>query len=278
MLLISRGDKRMSKKQMAYYTLEELMAVAASREIKDKEIVFAGTGLPMLGVMLAQHTHAPHCVIIFEAGTVDSKLAHLPMSVGDVRGIRQASTAGGLLDIFATVLQPGHIDVGFLSGAQIDRFGNINATCIGDYHHPAVRLTGSGGSGDIACLAKRTIIIARHEKRRFPEQVDYITSPGWIDGSEGRKRLGLKSGGPTAVITTMGILRFNDKTKEAYLASYHPGVTPQSIRENTGFEIDTSQARETEKPTKEEIRILREIVDPERIFLREKLPTTSTNN
>ncbi|MCJ7585864.1 MAG: CoA-transferase subunit beta [Anaerolineales bacterium] len=260
----------MSNKYAEDYTLEELMAVAAAREIKDKEIVFAGTGLPMLGVMLAQHFHAPKCVIIFEAGTIDSKLAHLPMSVGDGRVMRQASTASGLFEIFATVLQAGHVDVGFLSGAQIDKFGNINTTCIGNYYHPKVRFSGSGGSGDIACLAKRTIIIARHEKRRLPKKVDYITSPGWIDGPDGRKKAGLKWGGPSSIITTMGILRFNDETKEAYLSSFHTGLTAQSVKENTGFELDISKAIETEKPTKEEIHILREVVDPEHIFLKQK--------
>ena len=249
------------------YTLTELMAVAAAREIRDGEIVFAGTGLPMLGSMLAQHTHAPTCVIIFEAGTVDSQLAHLPMSVGDARAMRYASTGAGLFEIFTSILQAGHIDVGFLSGAQIDGYGNINATAVGDYHHPDVRFTGSGGSADIACLSKRTVIMARHEKRRLPERVDYLTSPGWIDGPEGRKRANLAWGGPAAIVTTMGILRFEEQTKTAYLASYHPGIKPEAIRENTGFDLDISRAKETERPTADEIRILREVVDPERIFL-----------
>jgi glutaconate CoA-transferase subunit B len=139
------------------------MAVTAAHEIADGAIVFAGTGLPMLGVMLAQLTHAPNCCIIFQAGTVGSRLAHLPMSVGDPRALRQA----------------GRVDVGFLSGGQVDRFGNINNTSIGsDSRHPKVRFSGSGGACDIACLAARTIIIVKHEKRRFPEKVDYITSPG----------------------------------------------------------------------------------------------------
>jgi glutaconate CoA-transferase subunit B len=250
------------------YTLFELMTVVAAREIKDKEIVFAGTGLPMLGTMLVQHTHAPNCVIVFQAGVVDCKLAHLPMSVGDPRTMRLASTSTGLFDVFTTVLQKGWIDVGFLSGAQIDKFGNINATSIGDYYHPTVRFTGSGGSGDIACLSKRTVIIARHEKRRLPERVDYITSPGWIDGPDGREKAGLRWGGPCAIVTTMGVLRFDDETKEAYLASHHPGITPQSIQEETGFALDISKAVETKKPTEEEIHILRNVVDPERIFLR----------
>jgi len=258
----------MKKKYAKKYTLTELMAVAAAREIKDREIVFAGTGLPMLGAMLAQHTNAPNCVIVFEAGAVDCKLAHLPMSVGDPRTMRFASTATGLLDVFSTVLQRGFIDVGFLGGAQVDMYGNINTTCIGEYGHPEVRFPGSGGSGDIACLSKRTIIIAVHEKRRFPERCDYITSPGLIDGPDGRKRAGLPWGGPSAVITTLGVLRFDELTKRAYLASYHPGVTPEQVQENTGFELDVSRGEETEPPAEAEIRVLREKVDPEGIFLK----------
>lgn len=256
------------KKYAKNYTLFELMAVAAAREIKDGEIVFAGTGLPMLGAMLAQYTYAPNCVIVFEAGAIDCKLAHLPMSVGDPRTLRLASTATGLLDVFSTVLQRGYIDVGFLSGAQVDAYGNINATCIGDYHRPKVRFPGSGGSADIACLAKRTVIIMVHEKRRFPKRVDYITSPGWIDGPDGRKRAGLRWGGPSAIITTLGILRFDERTKQAYLASYHPTVTPEQVKDNTGFELDVSRAVMTEPPTETEIKILRKKVDPEGIFLK----------
>jgi len=258
----------MKKKYAKNYTLTELMAVAAAREINDREIVFAGTGLPMLGAMLAQYTNAPNCVIVFEAGAVDCKLAHLPMSVGDPRTMRFASTATGLFDVFSTVLQRGFIDVGFLGGAQVDMYGNINTTCIGEYSHPEVRFPGSGGSGDIACLSKRTIIIAVHEKRRFPERCDYITSPGWIDGPQGRKQAGLRWGGPSAVITTLGVLRFDEHTKRAYLASYHPGVTGEQVQENTGFELDISRAKETTPPTEFEIRILREKVDPEGIFLK----------
>ncbi len=173
------------------------MAVTAAREIADGEIVFAGTGLPMLGTMLAQRTHAPRCCIIFEAGTVASQLAHLPMSVGDPRVMRGAATAAGLHEVFTFVLQAGRVDVGFLSGAQVDRFGNINSTAIGaDPRHPQVRFSGSGGACDIACLAKRTVIIALHEKRRFPEQVDYVTSPGWLAGGDSRRRAGPAVGRP----------------------------------------------------------------------------------
>jgi len=250
------------------YTLIELMAVAAAREIRDGEVVFAGTGLPMLGVMLAQRTHAPRCCIIFEAGTIASQLAHLPMSVGDPRNILGAATVAGLNEVFAYVLQAGRVDVGFLSGAQVDRFGNINSTSIGlDPRHPRVRFSGSGGACDIACLAQHTIIIARHEKRRFPERVDYITSPGWLQGGESRQRAGLIRGGPGVVVTTKGVMRFRPDTKEMYLASYHPGLTARAVANDTGFPLEIEGATETPGPTAEELRILREVVDPERIFL-----------
>jgi glutaconate CoA-transferase subunit B len=251
------------------YTLTELMAVTAAREIVDGEVVFAGTGLPMLGAMLAQRTHAPDCIIVFEAGTIASQLAHLPMSVGDPRAMRGAAVAAGLLEVFSYVLQAGRVDVGFLSGAQIDRFGNINSTSIGaDPRHPKVRFSGSGGACDIACLAQRNIIIALHEKRRFPEKVDYVTSPGWLEGGDTRKRAGLVRGGPSVVVTTKGVMRFRPDTKEMYLASYNPGLSAQAVAEDTGFFLDITEATETPLPTADELHILREVVDPERVFLK----------
>lgn len=251
------------------YTLMELMTVVAAREVRDGEVVFAGTGLPMLGVMLAQHTHAPRCIIIFEAGTVASRLAHLPMSVGDPRAMLGAASAAGLNEVFTYVLQAGRVDVGFLSGAQVDRYGNINSTSIGkDPRRPQVRFSGSGGACDIACLAKRTIIIAKHEKRRFPEKVDYVTSPGWLEGGTTRQASGLIRGGPDVVVTTMGVIRYRPDTRDPYLASCHPGLTPEAVRRETGFPLDIGEARETPLPTPEELAILREKVDPERVFLR----------
>jgi glutaconate CoA-transferase subunit B len=251
------------------YTMTELMAVTAAAEIANGEVVFAGTGLPMLAAMLAQRTHAPRCCIIFEAGTVASQLAHLPMSVGDPRAMRGAATAAGLAEVFTYVLQAGRVDVGFLSGAQIDRFGNINSTSIGaDPLHPKVRFSGSGGACDIACLARRTVIIALHEKRRFPEKVDYVTSPGWLEGGATRQEAGLIWGGPSAVVTTMGVMHFRPETQVMYLASYHPGLTAQAVADNTGFALDVQGAAETPSPSPDQLRILREVVDPERIFLK----------
>jgi glutaconate CoA-transferase subunit B len=251
------------------YTLTELMAVTSAREIRDGEVVFAGTGLPMLGAMLAQRTHAPNCCIIFEAGTVASQLAHLPMSVGDARAMRGAAVAAGLSEVFSYVLQAGRVDVGFLSGAQIDRYGNINSTSIGaDPRHPQVRFSGSGGACDIACLSKRTVIIALHEKRRFPARTDYVTSPGWLEGGDSRRLSGLVRGGPSVVVTTKGVMRFRADTREMYLASYHPGLTALAVARDTGFHLDTSAATETPAPAQAELRILREVVDPERVFLK----------
>jgi glutaconate CoA-transferase subunit B len=254
---------------MTAYTLTELMAVTAAHEIADGEVVFAGTGLPMLGAMLAQRTHAPRCCIIFEAGTVASRLAHLPMSVGDPRAMRGAAMAAGLIEVFSYVLQAGRVDVGFLSGAQIDRFGNINSTSIGvDPTHPQVRFSGSGGACDIACLAKRTVIIAIHEKRRFPERIDYVTSPGWLAGGDSRARAGLVRGGPSVVVTTTGVMRFHADSHVMYLASFHPGLSAQQVADDTGFPLEPEGAVETPEPSAEEIAILRDAVDPERVFLK----------
>jgi glutaconate CoA-transferase subunit B len=251
------------------YTLTELMAVTAAREIQDGEVVFAGTGLPMLGAMLAQRTHAPQCCIIFEAGTVACQLAHLPMSVGDPRAMRGAAVAAGLSEVFSYVLQAGRVDVGFLSGAQIDRYGNINSTSIGaDPRHPLVRFSGSGGACDIACLSKRTVIIALHEKRRFPPKTDYVTSPGWLEGGHSRAQAGLVRGGPSVVVTTKGVMRFRPDSRVMFLASYHPGLTGQAVADDTGFPLDIAGATETPAPTADELHILREVVDPERVFLK----------
>jgi glutaconate CoA-transferase, subunit B len=254
---------------MADCTLFELMAVTAAHEIRDGEVVFAGTGLPMLGAMLAQQLHAPNSCLVFEAGTIASQLAHLPMSVGDPRTLHGAATAAGLLEVFTTMLQAGRVDVGFLSGAQVDRFGNINSTAIGtDPRLPLVRFSGSGGACDIACLAQRTIIIATHEKRRFPTRVDYVTSPGWLRGGNSRREAGLIRGGPSVVVTTKGVMRFRTDSKAIYLAHYHPGLSGQAVAEDTGFPLDIEGATETPQPTPAELRILREVVDPERVFLR----------
>lgn len=250
------------------FSTTEVMAVAAAREIRDREVVFAGTGLPMLGAMLAQRTHAPRCTIVFEAGGVDPQMLHLPMSVGDSRTLTGAAQASGLFDVFNYVLQGGRVDVGFLGGGQVDRYGNLNSTALGDYRRPAVRFPGSGGSADVAALSGRTVVIARHEKRRFVERVDYLTAPGWLGGGDTRAAAGIPGGGPAAVVTTLGVIRFRPATREPYLASFHPGQTPASVAAETGFALDLADATETPAPTAPELEILRRVVDPEGVFLR----------
>jgi glutaconate CoA-transferase subunit B len=252
------------------FTLQELMAVAAAREIKDGEKVIIGTGLPLLGAILAQKTHAPNMVAIYESGAIDCKPLVTPFSVADSVLSPGSAMQGGLMEGLGMV-HAGDVDVGFLGGAQIDRFGNLNTHVIGDYRNPRVRFAGSGGSNDIGAGCKRTIVMMLHEKRRFPEKVDFITTPGFLSGKGQREKLSLPGGGPSVVVSTMGILRFHPETKEMYLESHHPGVTIERIKKNTGWDLQVADhVRETERPTRELIRILREVLDPTGIFLKKE--------
>lgn len=257
------------------YTLGDLMTVAAAREVRDKEVVFAGTGMPMIAIMLAQRTHAPRLKLIFEAGTLDGRPKELPTSVGDPRCEVGASVASGLYEAFS-IAQRGYVDLGFLGGAEIDEYGNVNTTAIGDYLNPLLRLTGSGGNPDINSFAKRTVYIMVHEKRRFPKNVSYITSPGWRvkNWPSGewihRRELygGAFRGGPSAVISTAGVFRFDEETGRMYLDTYHPGMSPEKIQEMCEFELDISRVSgETVPPTYEEIHLIHEVLDPDEIFL-----------
>ncbi|MFZ5590862.1 MAG: CoA-transferase subunit beta [Bacillota bacterium] len=253
----------------------DLLAVAGAREVRDGEVVFAGTGLPMLAVTLAQKTTAPNASIIYEAGSMDGRPAHLPASVGDARCEYQASCASGLFDVFGQ-LQRGVVDLAFLGGAEIDKYGNVNTTCIGDYFSPKVRFTGSGGNPDINALARRTVFIMVQEKRRFKEQVDYVTSPGWrvkkFPGGEWVSRQeafgSVFRGGPYAVITNMAVFRFDEKTGLMYLDTVHPGFTPEDVLQNVSFDLDISRCRGTTKPpTYHELHLLYNVIDPEGLFL-----------
>jgi glutaconate CoA-transferase subunit B len=252
------------------FTLQELMAVAASREIKDGEKVIIGTGLPLLGAILAQKTHAPNMVAIYESGAIDCKPLVTPFSVADSVLTPGSAMQGGLIEGLG-IVHAGDIDVGFLGGAQIDKYGNLNTHVIGDYRNPRVRFAGSGGNNDIGAGCKRTIVTMIHQKQRFPEKVDFITTPGYLSGKGAREKLGLPGGGPSVVVSTMGILRFHPETREMYLESHHPGVTVQMIKENTGWDLKVADnVRETERPAPELIRILREELDPTGIFLKKK--------
>ena len=256
------------KDKYSDYTMQELMAVLAAREIKDGEKVIVGTGLPLLGAFLAQKTHAPNLIAIYESGAIDCKPDITPLSVADPVLVPGSAMQGGLLGGLG-IVHSGEVDVGFLGGGQIDKYGNINTHVIGDYYEPKVRFAGSGGNNDIGAGCKRTLVMMLHEKRRFPERVDFLTTPGYLNGPGQREKLGFPGRGPSVVVSTMGILRFHDETKEMYLESYHPGVTINQIKQNTGWDlIIAANVKETEKPDLESIRILREELDPKGYFLK----------
>ena len=251
---------------MKHYADSEMMALAAGRMIGNGDIVFAGTGIPMLAASSAKHIYAPKAVIFFETGGIDPSLEELPMAVADLRVMHGTCLNSGLIESFSIVGHRGLYTIAFLGAAQIDKYGNLNTTAIGDYHRPEARLPGSGGAADAASLASGTIAFMKHEKKRFVEKLDYLTSVGWYQGGETRRGLGLKRGGPIAVVTNLGVMRFDAETKRMYLAEHYPGVSIDRIIENTGFSLDVSQAIEAAAPTDEELRILREVVDPQRLL------------
>jgi len=250
------------------FTASELMTVNAARLLRDGDTVFVGVGLPNLACNLARRTHAPGLVMIYEAGVIGARPARLPLSIGDPTLVSGANAVCSMYDIFSLYLQRGNVDVGFLGGAQIDKFGNINATVIGDYDHPKTRLPGSGGSMEIAAWANRCYIITPHQKRRFPEKVDFRTSAGFLTGRAEREASGVRGGGPQAVVTNLGILE-PDETGELVLTALHPGITADQARENTGWALRTvGTIRITEPPTADELRILHEELDPQGIHLK----------
>jgi len=250
------------------YSSAELMTINAARLLQDGDVVFVGVGLPNLACNLARHTHAPNLVMIYEAGVIGAQPARLPLSIGDPTLVSGSLAVCSMYDIFALYLQRGNIDVGFLGGAQIDRFGNINATVIGDYDDPKVRLPGSGGSMEIAAWANRCYVMTPHQKRRFPEKVDFRTSAGFLGGRAEREAAELRGAGPVAVVTDLGVLE-PDENGELILTALHPGKEISQVRENTGWEIKTAgQLRTTDPPGEGELRILREELDPQGIYLK----------
>ncbi|MBU1672302.1 MAG: CoA-transferase subunit beta [Actinobacteria bacterium] len=244
------------------------MACCGAREISDGDVVIVGTGFPAMSANIAKHTHAPNAVMMQESGVLDARPKRPALSVGDPCLNPGAAMVGGLIDVMGMFLQGGWVDVGFLSGSQVDRYGNINTTVIGDYDAPTSRLPGSGGANPIGALAKKVLIIALHDTRRLAEQVDFMTTPGYMDGPGARERWGLPGGtGPRAIITNKAVLRFDEETKEAYLATFHPGHTVEEIVENTPWDLKVSpDVRETEPPTTEELRVIREVLDPTRMI------------
>ncbi|MBN1662301.1 MAG: ketoacid-CoA transferase [Deltaproteobacteria bacterium] len=252
---------------MADYTDNEMMALAAGRLIKNGDVVFAGTGVSMLAATAAKRIYAPRAAIFFETGGIDPALDEMPMSVADLRVMSGTSLNAGLIEAFSIVGHRKLHTIALLGAAQIDQYGNLNTTVIGDYHKPKTRLSGSGGACDAACLASGVIVFMQHEKRRFVQKLDYLTSVGWYRGGDSRKKLGLKRGGPIAVVTNLGVMTFDDATKEMVLAEYYPGIAVRRIVESTGFAIDVSKAVEAAPPAAEDLRILRDEVDPQKLML-----------
>ena len=239
------------------YTMQELMVVAGAREIRDDDVVFVGMRLPLLAFQLAKETFAPHAIGIFENGILRDRPAGSALfTMGDTPVTEGALWTTSMIDIMS-LLQSGRVSLGFIGGAEIDRFGNLNTTYIGGRERVEVRLPGSGGASDIASLSKRYVVIMSHEKRRFPERVSYVTSPGFGDGAGWRLRAGLRGGGPCAVITTRGVLRF-DGHKEMVLTSVHPGVSVEEVCRHTGWDLKRAAGIETTTPpTASELRMIR---------------------
>lgn len=250
------------------YTASELMCINAARLLRDGDVVFVGVGLPNLACNLARLTHAPNLQMIYEAGVIGARPARLPLSIGDPTLVSGASSVCSMYDIFTLYLQRGNVDVGFLGGAQIDRYANINATVIGEYAHPKVRLPGSGGSQEMAAWANRCYIMTPHQKRRFPEKVDFCTSAGFLNGRAGREAAGVRGSGPLEVVTNLGILEPGD-SGELVLTALHPGCTVELVKENTGWPIKIAGDLKITEPVREtELNLLRNELDPEGIYLK----------
>jgi glutaconate CoA-transferase, subunit B len=250
------------------YSSAELMIINAARLLHDGDVVLVGVGQPNLACNLARRTHAPDLVMIYEAGVIGAQPARLPLSIGDPTLVSGATGVCSMYDLFAFYLQRGFVDVGFMGGAQIDRFGNINATVIGAYAQPKVRLPGSGGSKEIAAWASRCILLTPHQKRRFPEKVDFQTSAGFMQGGRSRQAAGLRGAGPQAVVTDLGILE-PDESGELRLAALHPGASVEQAQANTGWSLKIADSlRKTEPPSAVEIHILHDELDPDGIYLK----------
>jgi glutaconate CoA-transferase subunit B len=250
------------------YSLPEFLAIVASREFKDGEKVFAGVGVPTLGALIAKLTHAPNLIVAMEGGGIGSQPRRVYLGIGDNPCAENAICTTSLWRLFSDQ-QRGFYDVGAVSGAQVDKFGNLNSTAIfgkGDYSTPTSRLPGSGGANDIASSAGRTIIMMPLQKRRFLDRVDYITSPGYIDGPGARKSRGLSGSGPAAIITNKCVFRFDPATGQAYLDSVKEGVTVEEVRADVSWELKAApEVKVIEPPTVEQIRLIR-LLDANKIY------------
>jgi glutaconate CoA-transferase subunit B len=250
------------------YNPTELLICTASRLMEDETTAFIGTGIPMLAASLAQRQHAPNLVPIFEFGGTGAILEDLPMAVGEARTFHKALAASGICDIMETATR-GFVDYGFLGGAQIDPYGNLNSTVIGQHHPPKVRLPGSGGANDVGSLCWRTITIIRHSTRSFVPKVDFLTTPGYLTGPGAREEAGLPPGtGPLYVVSTLALMGFDGETKRMKLLKTQPGVTVDEVVAQTGFELLLAEeVGVVEPPTAEELHLLREEIDRDRLYI-----------
>ncbi len=243
------------------YTADEMMTIVAARALRDGMTCFVGIGRPSEAANLASATHAPGLVLIYESGTIGAKPGFLPLSIGDGVLAETADTVVSVPEIFNYWLQPGRIDVGFLGAAQIDKYGNINTTVIGDYRNPRVRLPGAGGAPEIAASCREVIVILRHSRRAFVERVDFVTSVGFGDGPGCRERLGLTGAGPQRVITDLGVLRPSPRTCELVLTEVYPGVRVPEVSERTGWDLAVSDdLAEVPPPDPAELSALRRLI------------------
>jgi glutaconate CoA-transferase subunit B len=250
-------------------TASELLAVMGSRQLRDDTTVFAGVGVPLLAAALAQQRHAPRLTMVIEGGIIGPQIrpGRLPVSTNEMRAAHRAQMLPGITDTFLFA-QRGFLDYGFMGGAQIDQYGNINTSVVGsDYWRPKVRLPGTGGANDIASLCREVIILTAHEKRRFVPHVDFVTSPAWLDGDGARQRAGLLFGGVSRVVTTLGVFGFEPDTRRMRIEATHPGVTVEQIRANTGFPLAAAATVDVTEPASEDELAMLRVLDPERRFL-----------
>jgi glutaconate CoA-transferase subunit B len=247
-------------------TAAELLTVLSARQLRDGQVVFAGVGIPLLAATLAQRLRCPGLTILFEGGVIGAFIepGRLPPSTNDQRCTRRANMVLGSADVLL-LLQRGYVDVGFMGGAQIDQYGNLNSSFIGDPVHPKTRLPGTGGGNDISSLTAM-IVAMKHEKRRFVETVDFVTSPGWLRGATSRRDAGLPTGGMFRVVTDLAVFGFDDTTRRMKAIALNPGVTQEQVQDNTGFTlVFESDTGVTEPPTDHEMAVLRDL-DPDRLY------------
>ena len=249
------------------YTPSELMATAGAREIKDSEVVAVGLGLPVVASLLTKKTHAPNMTILFELGVIDPEPIEPAVGLADPRVWYRAKVLSSFVDILGSILHKGRVDVGFLGGLETDQYGNLNTSLVGDPHGKFRHMVGSGGANDIASSAKRTILIMRHDARKLKKTISFATSPGYVTGGDSRAKAGM-SGGPSRVITDKAIFGFHPETKQMMVLSIHPGNTIEDVVGTMGFApVVPKQVPFTEPPEKEQLRLIREVIDPRKMYM-----------